>query len=113
MKLWKCVLLAFLFGPATDFLILAANIFHDEPWKPTPKWLMAAGVAAYYTIGVLDQIMEDWIIHPIIFIGGSISGPLFMPLFLGLQMIVWTTLLYFGAKAASELYRRIRQPRIS
>jgi hypothetical protein len=109
MKLWKCILLAFLLGPVTDGVIFAANIFHDEPWDATPKWPMIAGICVYYTAGIMNEVLAEWIINPLMSIHGPIDGILSFPVDLTIQMILWTAIVYLGSSVYSILYRHARR----
>jgi len=104
MKVWKCILLAVLLGPASELVIFAANIFHDEPWAPTPGWLMAIGSSLYYTVGQVDETIIEGIVSPVIFIRGGVSGSVFMALYVVMDTAIWAAMIYFG----SRFFRKVR-----
>ena len=108
MKIWKCLLLALLLGPVAETIILAANIFHDEPWRPTPSWLMAIGISLYYSVGKIDEVIIEWIIAPIIFIRGGVSGSVYMILYVIMDTVIWAALIYFGIMIFKKVSTRLR-----
>lgn len=109
MKIWKSILLAVLLGPVSELVIFAANILHDEPWEPTPAWLMAIGISLYYSVGQVDQLIIEWIIHPIIFLRKEVSGIYFNTLYLVIDTAAWSAMIYCGIIVFRKGKKRVRR----
>lgn len=70
---------------------------------------MAIGISLYYSVGKIDDVIIEWIISPIIFILGEVSGPIYIVLYVVMDTLIWFALIYFGIISFKKVSARLRR----
>ena len=102
-----------LFMTAMNIVCLIANVDHDEPWTPSPQWLIIIGNVIKYTVVATEKYLMYWWIERATYclslLSGNeeIMGAYFWYVVGTLTTLGWASISWVAFKVLPLAYRRL------